>query len=91
MQLDAQMCDMLVKCSNFAFEVHIMYISFYNSIYIYIYIYIYMCVAYCYVCNHDLIQLHILHIMVCIMLLLVHSARGTSIQTVQPLMSIMER
>ena len=81
MQLDAQLCDMLVKCSNFAFEVHIMYTSFYNSI----------CVAYCYVCNHDLIQLHILLIMVCIMLLLVHSARGTSIQTIQPLMFIMER
>ena len=46
MQLDAQMCDMLVKCSNFAYEVHIMNISFYNSI----------CVVYCYVCHNNYIR-----------------------------------
>ena len=46
MQLDAQMCDMLVKCSNCAYEVHIMNISFYNSI----------CVVCCYLRHNNYIH-----------------------------------
>ena len=64
MQLDAQMCDMLVKCNNFAYKVHIMNISFYNSI----------CVVCCYVRHNNYICLHILHSVIYIMLPLVHSA-----------------
>ena len=64
MHLYAEMCDMLVNCSNFAYEVHIMNISFYNSI----------CVVCCYFCHNNYIRLHILHSVIYIMLPLVHSA-----------------